>query len=224
MATGFATAARRVGLRIAGRTSWDPHAGSYAALARRVARSQAGAVFVGGLLDTNAARVIRDLRARLDPGVDLLAPHGVTPLPLLVESAGRAAYGTFVSLAGVVTERLPPAGAAFVRRFARTQAGVEIEPSAVYAAQAAEVVLDAIARSDGTRASVLSALFRTRVRDGLLGDFSFDARGDVSESPSRSCAWSAAGRRAESRARRAALSCASHGRGRGSWTRAGRRA
>jgi hypothetical protein len=26
-------------------------------------------------------------------------------------------------------------------------------------------------------------LFRTRVRDGLLGDFSFDARGDITESP-----------------------------------------
>ena len=89
----------------------------------------------------------------------------------------------FVSLAGAVTERLPPAGAAFARRFARTQAGAAVEPSAVYAAQSAEVVLDALARSDGTRASVLRELFRTRVRDGLLGDFGFDSRGDITESP-----------------------------------------
>jgi ABC-type branched-subunit amino acid transport system substrate-binding protein len=82
-----------------------------------------------------------------------------------------------------VTERLPPAGAAFARRFARTQPGAVVEPSAVYAAQAATVVLDAIGRSDGTRASVLRELFRTRVRGGLLGDFEFDARGDISESP-----------------------------------------
>ena len=89
----------------------------------------------------------------------------------------------FVSLGGVVTESLPRGGAEFVRRFARTQAGAEVEPSAVYAAQAAEVALDAIARSDGTRASVLDELFRTRVRDGLLGDFTFDRRGDITESP-----------------------------------------
>ena len=53
----------------------------------------------------------------------------------------------------------------------------------MYAAQATEVLLDAIARSDGTRRSVLEELFRTRVIDGLLGSFRFDANGDISESP-----------------------------------------
>jgi hypothetical protein len=58
-----------------------------------------------------------------------------------------------------------------------------VEPSAVYAAQAATVLLDAIARSDGTRRSVIDELLRTRVSDGLLGAFRFDPRGDISESP-----------------------------------------
>ena len=58
-----------------------------------------------------------------------------------------------------------------------------VEPSAIYAAQVAQIVLDALARSDGTRASVIAELFRTRVRDGLLGDFEFDRRGDISASP-----------------------------------------
>jgi branched-chain amino acid transport system substrate-binding protein len=88
-----------------------------------------------------------------------------------------------VSLGGAVTERLPPAGAHFVRRFAEMQAGAEIDPSTVYAAQAAEVLLDAIARSDGTRDSILEALFATRVDDGLLGSFRFDENGDITESP-----------------------------------------
>ena len=182
MATGFETAARRLGLQVAGRSTWDPQARSYARLARRVADSRAQAVFVGGLLATNAARVVRDLRAAA-PALDLLGPDGLTPLPLLVRSAQDAARGVFVSLPGVVTERLPPAGAAFVERFGRAHSGDEIEPAAVYAAQAAQVVLDAIGRSDGSRASVLAELFRTRVRDGLLGDFSFDRRGDITESP-----------------------------------------
>jgi len=183
MARGFVLAARNLGLEIAGRARWNPRARGYARLARRVAASGAQAVFVGGLLDTNAAQVVRDVRDAVRPQVDLLGPDGLTPLPLLAERAGPAARGVFVSLAGLVPERLPPAGAAFVERFARTQPGAEIEPSAVYAAQAAQVVLDAIARSDGSRASVLDALFRTRVRDGLLGDFSFDRRGDITESP-----------------------------------------
>ncbi len=183
MATGFETAARRLGLTVAGRLSWDPRAPAYGKLADRVAASGASAVFVGGLLDTNAARVVRDLRARLPRAVDLLATDGLTPLSLLVRRGGRAAFGTYVSLAGIVTDRLPPAGGRFVVRFGRTQAGTPVEPSAVYAAQATEVLLDAIRRSNGTRSSVVEELFRTRVSDGLLGSFSFDRNGDISESP-----------------------------------------
>ncbi len=183
MADGFETAARRLGLRVAGRTTWNPRVASYDELADQVAASGAAAVFVGGLLDSNAARVVRALRARIGPEIDVLGPDGLTPLPLLVEQAGAAAHGTFVSLGGLVTEALPPAGARFARRFARTQAGVAIEPSAVYAAQATHVVLDAIARSDGSRADVLRELFRVRIHGGLLGDFGFDERGDITESP-----------------------------------------
>jgi ABC-type branched-subunit amino acid transport system substrate-binding protein len=113
----------------------------------------------------------------------VLGPDGLTPLSILVQRAGRAALGTHVSLGGVVTERLPPAGRRFVRAFGRTQPGVEVDPSAVYTAQATEVLLDAIARSDGTRASIVQELFRTRIRNGLLGTFGFDENGDITESP-----------------------------------------
>jgi hypothetical protein len=93
-----------------------------------------------------------------------MGPDGLTPLPVLVRQAGTAALGTYVTIGGVVTERLPPAGARFARRFAQTQGGAEIEPAAVYAAQSTEVLLDAITRSDGTRVSVVEELFRTRVQ------------------------------------------------------------
>jgi ABC-type branched-subunit amino acid transport system substrate-binding protein len=46
-----------------------------------------------------------------------------------------------------------------------------------------EVVLDAIRRSDGTRGSVLGALFETRIPNGLIGSVSFDQNGDVETSP-----------------------------------------
>jgi branched-chain amino acid transport system substrate-binding protein len=183
MATGFETAARRLGLDVAGRATWSPTAKGYAALVARVARSGADAVFVGGLLDTNAARVVRELRGRLGRSVDILGPDGLTPLPLFVEQAGSAALGTYVAAAGIVTDHLPPAGARFVARFAQTQPGVAVQPYAVYAAQATEVLLAAIARSDGTRPSVVDELFRLRIENGLLGSFSFDRNGDITESP-----------------------------------------
>ena len=182
-ATTFETAARRLGLTVLGRETWDPRAKTYADVARRVATSGAAAVYVGGLVDTNAGAVVRALRARLGRQVDLLGPSGLTPVSLLVKSSNRSALGMYLSLAGVVTEGLPPAGARWAKRFGETQKGRPVEPSAVYAAQATEVLLDAIARSDGTRASVVRELFATRVTDGLLGSFGFDANGDISESP-----------------------------------------
>lgn len=57
-----------------------------------------------------------------------------------------------------------------------------MQPSAIYAAQAMEVALDAIARSDGTRDSVRRALFAADLRDGVIGRVRFDANGDVSNS------------------------------------------
>ena len=47
------------------------------------------------------------------------------------------------------------------------------------AAQATELVLDAIARSDATRESVLQELKASRVKNGILGDFHFDRNGDL---------------------------------------------
>jgi branched-chain amino acid transport system substrate-binding protein len=136
-------------------------------------------VFVAGLVVNNAGLLIRDLRERLGDGVDVLAADGVAPPALLKAAAGPAAIGVFLTTSGVPTEALPPAGAAFARRFSRTQPGVPVESFSIYAAHAAGVLLDAIARSDGTRGSVTEELFRTRQRDSLTGPVDFDARGDT---------------------------------------------
>jgi hypothetical protein len=73
---------------------------------------------------------------------------------------------------------LPPAGRRFVARLRRSL-GQDPSPSAVYAAQAADILLNAIARSDGTRGSVSRELLRTRVRGGILGDFAITRRGET---------------------------------------------
>src|SRR5829696_8480635 len=70
---------------------------------------------------------------------------------------------------------LTPAAKSFAREFG-TAANGEF---ALQTAQATEVVLKAIERSDGTRASVLRELRETRLRDGLLGSFGFDRYGDM---------------------------------------------
>jgi DNA-binding SARP family transcriptional activator/ABC-type branched-subunit amino acid transport system substrate-binding protein len=182
LADRFESAARRLGLEVVGRASWDPHRSDYRRLAREVANARPNAVFLAGVLDNNGARMIRDLRERLGRHEADLYAAGFTPVSLLAEQAGPAARGVFVAPGGLVVEHLPPAGARFVERFVRAHPGEEVEPSAVYAAQATTVLLDAIARSDGTRRSVVREVFRTRVTDGLLGTFGFDRNGDISES------------------------------------------
>ena len=49
---------------------------------------------------------------------------------------------------------------------------------AIYGAQAAQVLLDAIENSDGTRSDVIAKMFATEVTDGLLGSFKFNENGD----------------------------------------------
>ncbi len=183
LATAFVRAAARSGLDVVFHESWDPQAASYGDLARAVRRARPGAVVLSGLLDANGAEVVRALRQELGPAVPLLGNDGFTPIGLLLERAGEAGREMIVTLNGITLERLGPAGKRFVRAFAATQPGADIQPTSVYAAQAAEVLLDAIARSDGTRASVVRELFRTRIANGLLGGVSFDANGDVVATP-----------------------------------------
>ena len=52
-------------------------------------------------------------------------------------------------------------------------------PYPVYQGQSAQVLLDAIARSNGTRSSVSAELFKTNVKNGIMGTFHFDKFGDI---------------------------------------------
>jgi branched-chain amino acid transport system substrate-binding protein len=183
LASAFKRAARKIGLGIPLRTHWNPAARSYRNLAGEISRARGDVVVLSGLLDNNGARVIRDIRARMGRNVPILATDGFTPLPLLFEQAGSAAEGVYVSLSGLTIQKLSAPGRRFAREFSATQPGVELEPSAIYAAQAAEVMLDAIARSDGTRPSIVSRLFATKIRDGLVGAVGFDAAGDITQAP-----------------------------------------
>ena len=49
---------------------------------------------------------------------------------------------------------------------------------ALYGAAAGELLLDAIAGSDGTRRSVVTHLFAGSTRESILGRFGFDRNGD----------------------------------------------
>jgi branched-chain amino acid transport system substrate-binding protein len=87
-----------------------------------------------------------------------------------------------VSVAGLPNEKLGEAGKKFVDDF-QAETGKAPDPYSVYAAQAAEVLLAAIERSDGTRASVAEELFNTDIENGILGTFKIDENGDTTSNP-----------------------------------------
>jgi DNA-binding SARP family transcriptional activator/ABC-type branched-subunit amino acid transport system substrate-binding protein/DNA-binding beta-propeller fold protein YncE len=178
------TAARNLGLEIVGSSGWNSEARDFDRLAGRVARTRADAVFIGGGFYPNGGALVRDLGARLGPDVALVASDRFSPVPDLLEAAGPAARGMYLSLSGMPNRELPPPGKRFLEEFEATRAG-EPSPSnsAAYAAQATEILLDAIARSDGTRESVTRELLETTIEDGILGDIDFDENGDPVEAP-----------------------------------------
>ena len=53
----------------------------------------------------------------------------------------------------------------------------------MYAAQAADVLIQAIAQSNGTRADVTKQLFKVNLKSSILGNVSFNANGDVTSNP-----------------------------------------
>src|SRR5205823_1863707 len=173
---GFDNAARKVGLRVVGAARWHPGSHSYASLATRIAQRRPDGVLLAGF---GEPQLVRDLRARLGTGVALIAGDGFLTVPRLLHDTGDAARGMYVSFAGIPNGSLPKAGNSFVSAFATTQTNRKIASyGAAYGAQAAEVLLAAIARSDGTRGSVIRQLFAGKVRNAILGDFRFTGEGD----------------------------------------------
>jgi hypothetical protein len=95
----------------------------------------------------------------------------------LFADAGAAARGVLITSPGLTPDRLGASGKRFVRRFGATQPGGRVTAFDVYAAAATEL-LDAIARSDGTRASVVRALSETRLPDSVLGPLALAGNGE----------------------------------------------
>ena len=179
VAQAFQARAKARGLKVVGFVPWDAKATSYEAIGEQIASSGAQSVYLGGIVCNNGVKLLKDLRAAVGPNVVFVGPDGWTPYSATL-GAGSAAQGMYISYAGQPLERLPATGKKFIAQF-RAYAKIKgnMPPYAVYQAQAAQVLLDAIGRSDGTRASVVKELFKTNVKNGIMGTFRFDRNGDT---------------------------------------------
>jgi branched-chain amino acid transport system substrate-binding protein len=171
IATAFRLAARRLGIRIAGSARWDrtpPQA---------LRPRHADAAFLGGYPASGGGDAVITLRRHLPAGAPVIVPDGFFDAGNLAH-IGRAGEGMLISIAGPPLGRLGERGERFAGRLA-SAIGTRPYTYAVYAAQAADLLLDAVGRSDGTRASVVRNVLSARVDDGLLGSFAITPTGDT---------------------------------------------
>jgi hypothetical protein len=119
-----------------------------------------------------------------DHGLPVLVPDAWLNGPAIIAALGqRRAKGLLAASPGLPLQRIGAAARRFATDFRATQPGGSVSQEGLYTAQATEVLLNAIARSDGTRPSVSHALLSTRINHGLVGPVRFDAAGDVRPSP-----------------------------------------
>jgi branched-chain amino acid transport system substrate-binding protein len=138
-------------------------------------------VFLGGLICENGGKLIKDIRNGAK-NVKIMAPDGFTPVSAVVQEAGASAEGMTVSVAGLPNSALKGAGKVFVKTFTKAD-GRAPDPYSVYAAQAAEALVAAIAQSNGTRSDVTKQLFKIKLKSSILGPLSFNSNGDVTSNP-----------------------------------------
>jgi ABC-type branched-subunit amino acid transport system substrate-binding protein len=124
------------------------------------------------------ADLLKALRARFGNRLKILADFYYASGPETLDATGRAAQGLYVATSDLSRTDivLTPKGRRFMEVYGPD---VQFGGFVLEAAQATELVVQAIARSDGTRASVLRELKASRVKDGLLGSFRFDRNGDL---------------------------------------------
>jgi branched-chain amino acid transport system substrate-binding protein len=185
LATNLENAFNFLNIDVKGNDAWDQKASSYEAIFNKVKASGAEAVVFSGLVTLNGVKLIKDKYAVLGPndGVRLLAPDGFTPFTEVDKAGEAATTGMFITVAGSSSNALVQEGGRgreFVNAY-KADTGVErVEPYTAYAAQAAEVMLDAIEAAGEDRAAVIDNILGVQVEDGILGDFSLNEEGDVS--------------------------------------------
>ena len=180
----FAGAAKSLGMQITGIEHYDPNAASYTKFMKRAKAAGADAIFLGAILELGGVQLIKDKVTVLGPNdgpVKLLAPDGFDQQST-IDQAGTASAGMFASAPGKEPSTLTGAGSAFVKELKAQVGDKPLETFAPYAGEAAEVLLDAI-KAGKDRAGTIAALFKTDIKDGIIGSISITPSGDPTPPP-----------------------------------------
>jgi branched-chain amino acid transport system substrate-binding protein len=167
------------GLRLAGLQIWNDEEDDAETALGRIGVSRADALVLCGVPHTGTRELVTRKLELLGPNDGRVLVVGTDAFTEIADLP--AADGMRVVAPGLRPGAFPPAGERFVDRLARRldlDRGL-LEPYAVHAAEATDLVLEAIADSDGSREGVLAALFEADREQGPLGPFRFDENGDA---------------------------------------------
>lgn len=175
----FKRAAESLGLTVLGVEGIDPKASNYRSLVTKMRQRAPELVFFGGLTQSNAGQLAKDIRAG-GLKTRLMVPDGCFERAF-IEAAGRENLegSTFITFGGVPPDQLQGKGRDFVTTY-RARFGIAPEAYAAYGYEATKVILAAIDRAkQKDRAAIVAAVAATRDYAGVLGTWSFDENGDT---------------------------------------------
>jgi branched-chain amino acid transport system substrate-binding protein len=187
VADEFQTAAEDLGLEITGREGIDGSAPNYRSLMNKIAAADPDAIYFGGIIENNAAQLIKD---KVSAGMSneevlFIGPDGIY-VDELITQGGDAVEGIYTSFGGLPPDELGTAGQEFIDTYNKNYDD-EVQPYTAYAYEAANVLLDAIERASEEaggevpdRQAVIEQVFATEDYEGVLGTWSFDEDGDTS--------------------------------------------
>jgi branched-chain amino acid transport system substrate-binding protein len=162
VAQAFITRAKKNGITILDNKAWDAKQPSYAAIFQNAKTKNPDCVYLGGIYDNNGGQVVKDKVSVLGDNtkVKLLGPDGFTGYPDLDKQP--ESQGMYMTFAGLSTTQLVQAGgpaAQLIDAYKAKYGGLPASNYALYAVAAVQVILAAIAKSDGTRKSVTDQVF-----------------------------------------------------------------
>jgi branched-chain amino acid transport system substrate-binding protein len=180
IATNFVNAAKSLGITILGNDKWDKTAPNYQAEYQKIQGTNPDAVFLGGIISNNGGQLIKDKVAVLGDNtkVALMGPDGFNTTDTIT-GAGAAAEGMYVTIGGASPNDLTNAtGKAFIKSFKSTYKVNTLQAYTGYGAEAMQVLLAAIAKSNGTRSDIVKHLYNLTIPNSILGPAKIDQFGD----------------------------------------------
>jgi branched-chain amino acid transport system substrate-binding protein len=152
----------KAGITVIANEAWDPKATNYTALFQKIKAAGADAVYFAGVFDNNGGQLVKDKVSVLGDNatVKLMGPDGFTGYPDLNKMP--EAQGMYLTFPGLSTDQLRAKGGPGSKLLDdyKTKYGKDPASSyALYGVAAVQVILEAIAKSDGTRKGVSEAVF-----------------------------------------------------------------